>query len=154
MPGGEGRMTREAGAGRSGSVMLTVPSNPRYLYVVRSALYPLVLDAGFSKKDARKIILAVDEACSNIIKHAYDGDPTKTITMTVEDGTEHFLVRLRDHGKKVDRTSIAPRDLQDIRPGGLGTHFMSMAFDTVTYDTGQGQGTLLILDKKKQQVKA
>jgi len=136
------------------SVTLTVPSHPKYLYVVRSALYPLILDAGFPKKEARRIVLAVDEACSNIIRYAYSGDPAKTITVTVEDHTERFAVRLRDFGRKVDRAEISPRDLKDVRPGGLGTHFMQAAFDTVDYDTSQGQGTLLTLEKKKQRVKA
>jgi anti-sigma regulatory factor (Ser/Thr protein kinase) len=136
------------------TVALTVPSHPKYLYVVRSALYPLIIDAGFTKKDARRIVLAVDEACSNIIKYAYAGDPTQTIEVAVEDDAGSFRVRLRDRGKKVDPEAIAPRDLADIRPGGLGSHFMKAAFDTVDYDTGQGEGTLLTLVKKKQQVGA
>jgi anti-sigma regulatory factor (Ser/Thr protein kinase) len=133
-------------------VTLTVPSHPKYLYVVRSALYPILIDSGFGKKDARRIILAVDEACSNIIKHAYEGDPTRTITMTVTDDTDRLTVQLRDYGKKADTTKIAPRDLEDVRPGGLGTHFIGAAFDAVTYDTNQEQGTILTLEKKKQQV--
>jgi len=135
-------------------VTLTVLSHPKYLYVVRSALYPLVIEAGFSKKEARKIILAVDEACSNIIKHAYEGDHTKTITVTVSDDAERFIVRLRDYGRKVDAATIVPRKLDDIRPGGLGTHLMGSAFDIVTYDTNREQGTLLTLEKKKQKAKA
>jgi anti-sigma regulatory factor (Ser/Thr protein kinase) len=134
-------------------VTLTIPSHPKYLYVVRSALYPLVLEAGFPKKEARKVVLAVDEACSNIIRYAYSGDPTKTITMTVEDGAERFVVRLQDYGRKAERAEIAPRDLKDIRPGGLGTHFISQAFESVSYDTDQGQGTILTLEKRKRQVK-
>jgi anti-sigma regulatory factor (Ser/Thr protein kinase) len=136
----------------NGPVTLTVPSHPKYLYVVRSALYPILVEAGFGRKDARKIILAVDEACSNIIRHAYEGDPTKTITMTTTDDADHFTVRLRDYGRKADTAKIAPRNLEDVRPGGLGTHFMGAAFDVVTYDTNQEQGTLLTLEKKKQQV--
>lgn len=136
----------------SGTVTLTVPSHPKYLYVVRSALYPILVDAGFVRKDARKIILAVDEACSNIIKHAYEGDPTKTITMTIADDADRLTVQLRDYGRKADSAKIAPRNLEDVRPGGLGTHFMGAAFDAVTYDTNQEQGTLLTLEKKKRQV--
>ncbi len=136
------------------AVVLTVPSQPRYLYVVRSALYPLILEAGFPKKEARRIVLAVDEACSNIIKYAYRGDPGGTITMTVEDGREAFSVKLRDLGRKVDPATIASRDLADVRPGGLGSHFMKVVFDTVSYDTSTGEGTLLTLVKKKQQVSA
>ena len=133
-------------------VTLTVPSHPKYLYVVRSALYPILVDAGFGRKDARRIILAVDEACSNIIKHAYEGDHTKTITLTVTDNADRFTVRIRDYGRKADTATIAPRDLADIRPGGLGTLFIEAAFDAVTYDTNQEQGTLLTLEKIKQQV--
>jgi len=136
------------------SVTLTVPSQPKYLYIVRSALYPLLLGAGFGKRDARRIVLAVDEACSNIIRHAYEEDPSGTITVTATDAAGQFTVRLRDYGRKADPSSIAPRNLEDVRPGGLGTHFMGQVFDTVTYDTSEGEGTLLILEKKKQQVKA
>lgn len=136
----------------NGSVTLTIPSHPKYLYVVRSALYPILTDAGFNRKDARRIILAVDEACSNIIKHAYAGDTTKTITMTVTDDSDRFTVRLRDYGRKTDPMKIVPRDLADIRPGGLGTVFIGTAFDSVTYDTDQEEGTLLTLAKKKQRV--
>jgi anti-sigma regulatory factor (Ser/Thr protein kinase) len=151
--GGDGDQMTDSRQYPGGTVTLTVPSHPKYLYVVRSALYPLILEAGFSKREARKVVLAVDEACSNIIRYAYAGDHAKTITMTVEDDAERFVVRLRDYGRKAGRAEIAPRDLKDIRPGGLGTHFIKLAFETVMYDTDQGPGTLLTLEKKKQQVK-
>jgi anti-sigma regulatory factor (Ser/Thr protein kinase) len=130
-------------------VTLTVPSHPKYLYVVRSALYPIVIDAGFSKKEARKIILAVDEACSNIIKYAYEGDRTKSIVVSVWADDERLRVVLKDSGKRADPSKIAPRDLGDIRPGGLGTHFMNTVFDAVQYDRGGEQGTVLTLVKKR-----
>ncbi len=131
------------------TVTLTVPSHPRFLYVVRSALYPLVIDAGFGKKEARKIVLAVDEACSNIIKYAYEGDHTRPVSMTVGIGAGGLRIVLKDWGKQVDRSAIAPRKLSDVRPGGLGTHFMQAVFDTVHYDTAGEQGTSLTLVKKK-----
>lgn len=146
-----GRRTEEIGRNDT-TVTLTVPSHPRYLYVIRSALYPLAVEAGFGKKGARQIVLAVDEACSNIIKHAYAGAPDKTITVTVTDGAEQFTIRLRDFGKKADSAAIVPRDLSDVRPGGLGTHFINQVFDAVQYDTSHAQGTELILEKRKQQV--
>ncbi len=130
-------------------VTLTVPSDPKYLYVVRSALYPIVIDAGFSKKKTRELILAVDEACSNIIKYAYEGDRTRPIGVTVTVSGEELRIALQDSGKQADRSKIAPRKLTDIRPGGLGTHFMHAVFDTVHYDTSGEQGTLLTLVKKR-----
>jgi anti-sigma regulatory factor (Ser/Thr protein kinase) len=73
--------------------------------------------------------------------------------VTVIDGRDRLTVRLRDFGKKADARKIAPRDLKDIRPGGLGTHFIRTVFDTMCYDTSVLQGTELILEKLKQQVK-
>jgi anti-sigma regulatory factor (Ser/Thr protein kinase) len=129
--------------------MLTVPSHPRFLYVVRSALYPLVIDVGFRKREARQIILAVDEACSNIIKYAYEGDHTKEIRITITVHADLFTVTLQDFGKKADASTIVPRNLEDVRPGGLGTHFIGTVFDAVRYDTNQEQGTILTLEKKR-----
>ena len=130
-------------------VTLTVPSDPKYLYVVRSALYPIVIDAGFSKKETRTIILAVDEACSNIIKYAYEGVHAMPIGVTVTVSNEELRIVLKDSGKQVDRSKIAPRKLADIRPGGLGTHFMNTVFDTVHYDTAGELGTVLTLVKQR-----
>jgi anti-sigma regulatory factor (Ser/Thr protein kinase) len=146
---GEGRVTTETKDEKAETVILTVPSHPKFLYVVRSALYPVVLDAGFSKKETRELILAVDEACSNIIKYAYEGDHTKSIGVTVTVSPEELRIVLKDSGKQADRSTIAPRKLTDIRPGGLGTHFMHAAFGTVRYDTSGGVGTTLTLVKKR-----
>ncbi len=142
-------MTTEKKEETAATVSLTFPSHPRFLYVVRSALYPIVIDAGYGKKEARKIILAVDEACSNIIKYAYEGDHTRPVKLTVTTGEAGLTIVLEDRGKRVDRAAIAPRKLSDVRPGGLGTHFMQTVFDSVNYDTGGEQGTVLTLVKKK-----
>ncbi len=130
-------------------VALVVPSHPKFLYIVRNVVYQLALNAGFSKKDTRKIVLAVDEACSNIIKYAYSGDTTKTISITITNESGLISIRLIDLGRKADAAKIAPRELDDVRPGGLGTHFMREVFDSVVYDIAQEQGTVLTLLKKK-----
>jgi anti-sigma regulatory factor (Ser/Thr protein kinase) len=130
-------------------VALTVPSQPKFLYVVRSAVYPVVIEAGFNRKEARRIVLALDEACSNIIRHAYAGDPEGTISLTLTVTGTELRIELRDTGKQVDATTIAPRDLKDVRPGGLGTHFINAVFDTVRYDTSGRSGTLLTMQKKR-----
>jgi len=131
-------------------VTLVVPSHPKYLYVVRSAIYPLVIEAGFPKKDARRIVLAVDEACSNIIKYAYEGDYTRTYSLDITVEAGRLAVELKDSGKKPDLSKIAPRKLDEVRPGGLGTHFIAAVFDRVEYDTSRGAGTVLTLVKEKR----
>jgi anti-sigma regulatory factor (Ser/Thr protein kinase) len=134
----------------SETTILIVPSHPKYLCVIRSTLNPIVIEEGFSDKDAHRIVLAVDEACSNIIKYAYEGDPAKTITMHVCVEKQKLTIRLTDTGKKPDVSKIIPRKLDDIRPGGLGTHFMTAVFDKVDYDTGGETGTVLTLIKEKR----
>lgn len=129
-------------------VSLTVPSHPKYLYVIRSALYPIVIDAGFTRKEAGRIVLAVDEACSNIIKYAYEGDHTKTISVDVDISSGEIEIRLTDSGRRTDVSKISPRRLEDVRPGGLGTHFIGSVFDAVQYDTGRAEGTMLILKRR------
>ncbi len=131
-------------------VSLVVPSHPKYLYVVRSAIYPLVMEAGFPKRDARRVVLAVDEACSNIIKYAYEGDYTKSYSLNVTIEQGRLAIELTDSGKKPDVSKIAPRKLDDVRPGGLGTHFIASVFDSVTYDTSRAACTVLTLVKEKQ----
>jgi anti-sigma regulatory factor (Ser/Thr protein kinase) len=133
----------------SETVTLIVPSHPKYLYVIRSALYPIVCEAGFPKKEARRIVLAVDEACSNIIKYAYEGDHSKTISLNATVEQAKFVIELTDFGKKPDVSRIAPRKLDDVRPGGLGTHFMAEVFDTIEYDTSRDSGTVLTLEKAR-----
>ena len=150
---GLGRGTRDEKNHQSETITLTVPSHPRYLYVIRSALYPIVVDAGFSKKEARKIVLAVDEACSNIIKYAYEGDHSKTIELNVFIEKTKLVIQLRDSGKKPDVSKIIPRKLDDIRPGGLGTHFMAEVFDAIDYNIRGDTGTILSLEKRFHDVR-
>ena len=133
----------------SDSVLITVPSHPKYLYVVRSALFPIMIDAGFSKKDAQRIILAVDEACSNVIKYAYEGDPTRDIALAITTKEGQVTLRISDTGRKPDIASIKPRSLDDVRPGGLGTYFIREVFDSVHYDIDGPQGTVLTLMKTR-----
>jgi anti-sigma regulatory factor (Ser/Thr protein kinase) len=131
-------------------VTLVVPSHPKYLYVIRSAIYPLVIEAGFPKKDARRVVLAVDEACSNVIKYAYEGDYSKSYSLDVTVGQGRLVIELKDSGKKPDVSKITPRKLDEVRPGGLGTHFIASVFDTVEYDTSHNVGTVLTLVKEKR----
>ncbi|MFQ5893748.1 MAG: ATP-binding protein, partial [Nitrospinota bacterium] len=104
---------------------------------------------GFSEGEGRKLTLAVDEACSNVIKYSYENDPTKTIVLTLTNSAEKLEIWIQDFGKCPDLERIKPRDLDEVRPGGLGTHFIQSIMDEVTYDTSTEVGYILHLVKYK-----
>jgi len=90
---------------------------------------------------------AVDEACSNVIKHAYAGDPNKQIGVTLRLSRDAFEVIIEDSGRKADLASLKGRGLDEIRPGGLGVHFIKRACDVVELDEKKEEGNRLVLIK-------
>jgi sigma-B regulation protein RsbU (phosphoserine phosphatase) len=90
----------------------------------------------------------VDEACANIIKHTYKGDQSQTIDIFCGGGEGKLDFVLRDCGPRVDVKSIHPRDINEIRPGGLGTHFIRSIMDEVDYGFEEGRGNVLRMVKR------
>lgn len=135
------------GKGHGHCINLSVPSDPKFLSVVRKNVDALLDDLDFTEKEKRKIVIAVDEATSNVIKYSYDGDLTKRIDFEISADAVALTIKIRDYGKTPDVDKIKPRDIDDIRPGGLGTHFLREVMDTVDYDVSLGVGTLLTLKK-------
>ena len=129
------------------SVKLTIPSDPKYLCLVRKVVHHLLIDHNISEETTQRLILCVDEACSNIIKYSYEGCPDQTIELCFSLAAESFQVKIRDYGKQCDSRDIKPRLLQKIEPGGLGTYFINEIMDEVSYCTNRETGTLLTMCK-------
>ena len=93
---------------------------------------------GFSEEDVANIILAVDEACTNIIKHAYHYALDQEIEISIFHSTRSFEIRIYDNGKAFDPSSIRTPDLKDHighkRRGGLGVYLMKRLMDKVEYN--------------------
>ena len=128
------------------SIKLSIASTPAHLPVVRAALESVCKLMGFDEPTRGDIVLAVDEALANVIKHAYHGDNDKPIEVTLQSvggdvGSLH--IELRDWGEQVEPASIKSRDLDDVRPGGLGVHIMSRCMNEVKYVHAPDGGTLL-----------
>ncbi|MFQ5633511.1 MAG: ATP-binding protein [bacterium] len=136
-----------------GSVEFRVPSDPKILKIIRFGISHLCELAGFSQEEGKSIMLAVDEACSNIIKHTYSGAFNRPIIVScsmLEDGVK---VVLRDFGAKVNKKKLHSRDLEDIRPGGLGVHLINSVMDEVNYDEQCKDGNRLTLVRYLRQKK-
>jgi anti-sigma regulatory factor (Ser/Thr protein kinase) len=130
---------------------LSLPSHPRYLCVLQGFFGNLLAGLGFSSYEAMQVTLAVHEACANIIEHCYQGDTGQRIDLTVLIMPDNLAVEIRDYGSKPDLAAIQPRALQDVRPGGLGTHFIRAVMDSVTYDVSPDMGTVLRMTKRRSE---
>ncbi len=122
------------------------------LKLVRGAIRAAAKMCGFDDRAAQSIVLAVDEACQNIIVHGYGKRADGVVIMGLFQCDGGILVRLRDFAPQVDPTKIKPRALSDIRPGKLGTHFIREIMDTVEFwpvpEDPEGEGNLLELTKQ------
>ena len=100
----------------------------------------------FSEKERTLMVLGVDEACTNIIRHAYHLRDDQLISLSLERMRNCIRMRLRDYGKQTEAHTMKGRAHDLIKPGGLGLHLMRNAFDRVDYVT-KPRGTELVLTK-------
>lgn len=126
---------------------ITIPSHPKYLSIVRAVSGKIAEFSGMTEREIEDIKLAVNEACSNVIKHAYKGDVNRKIILRFKTSSRGFEVTIDDNGIKVNSDSLIGRDFADIRPGGLGIHFIKKVFDIFAFDEKKKKGNRLRLIK-------
>jgi len=112
---------------------LRVTARPKRLRVVRAAVEQAARLVGCSGRVAGDIVIAVDEACQNVIRHAYRGDPDGEIVLDIRSDGECIGIDLIDFAAPVDVASVRPRPIDELRPGGLGTHFIRECMDEVFF---------------------
>lgn len=130
--------------------VIKIQSDPKYLSVIRMVTVKMGELQGLSESAIEDIKLGVDEACSNVIKHAYGGDIHQSILIKYKMTSRGFEVLIEDHGMKVQPESIEGRNLDDIRPGGLGVHLIKRAFDIFQFDQRKRKGNRLRLVRFKK----
>ena len=119
---------------------LELESNPEALSLVRATLERAAESMHFPEADLRAIVRSVDEAVANVIRHAYKGRPGLPITLSCHKlwckdanlmgGLE---ILLEDSGEPADPQKLQGRPLEEVRPGGLGLHFMRQSMDEVEF---------------------
>lgn len=128
-------------------------SDPEMLSVVRGAIMEMAEEMGFPDEECRAVTRAVDEALANVIRHAYQGraaQPIEILCHRVQEpvdgrGREGVEIVLVDHGVGADRDQLCGRCLEDIRPGGLGLHFIRSGVDTMEYSSEARQNRLRLV---------
>ena len=126
-----------------GTKTLKIDSRTDRLILVREFVSDAAREFGFGEDDVSKISLAVDEACTNVIKHAYDFDRSKTLTVTVVPRKGYLEILITDTGKRFDPGKISTPDMKEYlahyRKGGLGVYLMKKLMDEVEYQLLPGE---------------
>jgi serine/threonine-protein kinase RsbW len=109
-------------------------------------------DAGLDEAGHCAVEMAVDEACSNIVEHAYNGMNEGDIECTCDHNEEALTIILRDHGQPFDIDAVPSPDisneLEDRRVGGLGVFLIREFMDEVRYERLGDSGNILTLVRK------
>jgi serine/threonine-protein kinase RsbW len=131
-------MTKQASHTRE----LVIPSQTERLKDARKFIAEAAQSFGFSEQDVNKITLAVDEACTNVIKHAYGYGKNNTIHLTIETRGTVFQITITDRGKPFEPGRVPAPNMREYltkyKRGGLGMYLMKTVMDKVEYDFKPG----------------
>jgi len=130
---------------------LTVPGDVTNLRVIADFITQTVREANLEEQDVFAIQMAVDEACTNVIEHAYACAPGD-IHLTCQVRSGECVITIRDHGHPFDPEAVPPpdldSDLEDRRIGGLGLYFMRKLMDEVHFSFDPNTGNQVVMIKR------
>jgi serine/threonine-protein kinase RsbW len=135
---------------------LTVPGRFEYLAQIAEFVTQAAREAGLTDDDVFHVEMAVDEACSNVIEHAY-AEVVGEIELTCASPEQGRLdVVIHDHGQSFDPAAVPEPKVGDgasldaLQTGGLGLYFMRKLMDEVRFNFSAGYGNTLYMVKRKQ----
>ncbi|MFC1613935.1 ATP-binding protein [Gemmatimonadota bacterium] len=137
-------------------IELKIPGDPKMMRLVRKNVALACEMVGFPERDSNAVTLAVDEGCTNIIRHCY-GDKNKgEIIVRLHLYKDRIVILLKDFGEGIDLKKLedcrkkSVRSLKNrsaLKPGGLGVMLIHSVMDKVQYKTSPKSGTVLRLTK-------
>jgi serine/threonine-protein kinase RsbW len=138
--------TEPAGAELYVEARIVMSSDVRFLSAMRHTVGDLTSELGWGESESRAITLAVEEALTNKIRHAYKNRPDGRIEFEFRTERDALVFRLTDRGEAPDPAKIRARERDSLKPGGFGTHIIHDVMDKVVYQTAE-EGNQLILTK-------
>lgn len=118
---------------------------------VREFIAEFTRKSGFTDEQTHEIQMAVDEACTNVIKHAYEFDVNREVELTINVTSDKLIIRILDDGKSFDPSVYTYPDLeQRIRKrqrGGFGIYLIRSFMDEVEYSNQDGYNELRLVRK-------
>ena len=130
---------------------LSVEASTKHLAEVRDFVAAHAKNIGLSDKDISEIRLAVDEAYTNIIKHAYNNHGTEKVNIEIGSDAQKLWISLIDEGESFDPKTYSEPDLmqriKDKKRGGMGVYLIRKVMDQVQYNR-KGQKNEIRMVKK------
>lgn len=133
-------------------VSFAMASDARYLPIVRGAVGALTAAIGWDEAECRAIVLALDEALANIIRHAYHGRSDGLIELECRESADGLEISLLDNGEPPDPSRICAREVGCDQPGGLGTHIIRDVMDSVSYQRTKCGNRFLAAKRLRKQI--
>jgi serine/threonine-protein kinase RsbW len=139
---------------------LSVPGQFEQLVQIAEFVTQAAREAGLTDDDVFHVEMAVDEACSNIIEHAYADRSGDIDLICSSSAPGAFEITIHDSGRTFNPDGVAapplnvPADVDDLNEGGLGLYFMRKLMDEVRFEMVAGQGNTLTMTKRLKQLAA
>jgi serine/threonine-protein kinase RsbW len=131
---------------------ITIPASTEHLGFIRGEVGRYARDFGFTDLEIQDIQLAVDEAVTNVIKHAYKFDASRTFDIRMEEDGPEFQIEIIDSGASFDQDHYREPDVQqrirERKKGGVGVYLMRKLMDRVDYQSGNGRNHMLLVKRK------
>jgi anti-sigma regulatory factor (Ser/Thr protein kinase) len=125
-------------------------TSPAWFRTIRKLITSAATQCGFSFREAGQVSMAVDEALSNIYRHGYMGSTEGRVRLkysTFTTPTPKISIEIEDDAIQVDSNLIQSRDLEDIKPGGLGVHLIQTIMNHATWTKRDQGGMKLTMSK-------
>lgn len=132
---------------------LQLTSSARELGAIREEVRRWVAEHGWNEMRVADVVLATDEALTNVIRHGYQNQPGNKIELwlrSIRGGPPGIEIEIRDFGRQVPLDAICGRDLEEPRPGGLGVHLIRNLMDEAEYSHADGGGMRLVMRKRSK----
>jgi serine/threonine-protein kinase RsbW len=132
--------------------VLHVPSSTENLALIREFVSLIGGQAGLNESEVANIELAVDEACANVIEHAYGNDVSKEVVVRAVFDDSELSILVEDSGRGFDPGNVVQEELEQLiskhKSGGLGLRLIRRLMDEVHYEIVPGKKNELLMKKR------
>ena len=131
---------------------LLISSDIKNLSAVGDFVTSVARNLNLNEDETFAVQMAVDEACANVIEHAYAGQLNGEISIACRLVNQEMVVTIRDHGRAFDPQAVPRPDLttpiEEREEGGLGLYLMDRLMDEVKFEFHPQRGNKLVMRKK------